>query len=70
MAKAVQLNGHEFEQTPGNSEGQGCLECCSLRGHKELDPLPEDIKVKMVPHFNVSTVGQSLFHLELCPTLG
>ena len=24
------LNGHEFEQTPGDSEGQGSLACCSL----------------------------------------
>ena len=24
-----QLNGHEFEQTPGDSEGQGSLTCCS-----------------------------------------
>ena len=24
-----QLNGHEFEQTPGDSEGQGSLVCCS-----------------------------------------
>ena len=24
------FNGHEFEQTPGNSEGQGSLTCCSL----------------------------------------
>ena len=24
-----QLNVHEFEQTPGDSEGQGSLECCS-----------------------------------------
>ena len=31
------LNGHEFEQTPGEIEGQGDLECCSPRGHKELD---------------------------------
>ena len=23
------LNGHKFEQTPGDSEGQGCLACCS-----------------------------------------
>ena len=23
------LNGHEFEQTPGGSEGQGSLACCS-----------------------------------------
>ena len=24
-----QLNGHESEQTPGDGEGQGGLECCS-----------------------------------------
>ena len=32
-----QLNGHEFEQTPGNSEGQGSLVCCSPWGYKESD---------------------------------
>ena len=32
-----QLNGHESEQTPGDTEGQGSLVCCSLWGHKELD---------------------------------
>ena len=32
-----QLNGHEFEQTLGDSEGQGSLACCSLWGHKESD---------------------------------
>ena len=32
-----QLNGHEFEQTPGNSEGQGGLVCYSPWGHKESD---------------------------------
>ena len=32
-----QLNGHEFEQTPGDSEGHGSLACCSLWGLKELD---------------------------------
>ena len=31
-----QLNGHELGQTPGDSEGQGNLECCSPWGHKEL----------------------------------
>ena len=30
-----QLNGHKFEQPPGDSEGQGSLECCSSSGHKE-----------------------------------
>ena len=31
------LNGHESEQTLGDSEGQGSLACCSPWGHKELD---------------------------------
>ena len=31
------LNRHEFEQAPGDSEGQGSLACCSPWGHKELD---------------------------------
>ena len=30
-----QLNGHGFEQTPGDSEGQGSLVCCSPWGCKE-----------------------------------
>ena len=30
-----QLNGHEFEQTLGEGEGQGSLMCCSSWGHKE-----------------------------------
>ena len=28
-----QLNGHEFEQAPGDGEGQGILACCSSCGH-------------------------------------
>ena len=31
------LNGHEFEQTVGDSEGQESLACCSSWGCKELD---------------------------------
>ena len=30
-------NGHEFEQTLGDSEGQGNLVCCSPWGHRESD---------------------------------
>ena len=30
------LNGHEFEQTLGDSEAQGSLACCNVWGHKEL----------------------------------
>ena len=32
-----QLNGQEFEQAPGDSEGQGSLASCSSGGRKELD---------------------------------
>ena len=28
------VNGHEFEQTLGDSEGQGSLACCSSWGHR------------------------------------
>ena len=31
------LDGHEFEQAPGDSEGQRRLACCSPWGHKESD---------------------------------
>ena len=31
------LNGHESEQTLGDSEGQGSLVCFSPWGHKESD---------------------------------
>ena len=32
-----QFNGHESEQTRGNSEGQGSLVCWSPWGRKELN---------------------------------
>ena len=32
-----QLDGHEFEQTPGDGNGQGSLACCSPRGRKVSD---------------------------------
>ena len=31
------LNGHEFEETLGDDDGQGSLVCCSPWGHKESD---------------------------------
>ena len=33
----INNNGHEFEQTLGDSEGQGNLVCCSPWGHRESD---------------------------------
>ena len=31
------LNGHQFEEAPGDGERQGTLACCSPWGRKELD---------------------------------
>ena len=31
------LNGHEFEQAPGDGEGQGRLVCCNPWRQKEVD---------------------------------
>ena len=44
--------GHEFEQTPEDSAGQGSLACCSPWGHKEsamtelLNNSPTDVPPK------------------------
>ena len=40
------LNGHEFEQTLGDGEGQGSLACCIPWGHKELDTVERLNKTK------------------------
>ena len=32
-----QLNGHDFEQAPGDGGGPESLACCSPWGHKESD---------------------------------
>ena len=32
-----QCNEHEFQQTPGDGEGQGNVVCCGSQGHKESD---------------------------------
>ena len=32
-----QLDGHEFESTPGVGDGKGGLSCCDSWGHKESD---------------------------------
>ena len=37
MAGCHWLNGHEFEQALGDSQGQGSLVCCSSWDQKESD---------------------------------
>ena len=41
------LNGCESGQTPGDSEGQGSLACCSSWGHKKLD-MTEQLTTKIL----------------------
>ena len=37
MIGCPSLNGHEFEQTLGDSEGQGSMTCCRPWGLKKSD---------------------------------
>ena len=48
------LNGHEFEQTLGDSEGQGSLVYCSPRGRREFD---------MTEWLNINMEQQCQYHL-------
>ena len=44
-------NGHEFEQTPGDGEGQRRLLCCSPWGSKESDRTEQLNKNNVTLHF-------------------
>ena len=55
-----QLDGHEFEQTLGGSEGRGSLACCSPWGRKEADT-NERLNNNNKPYAALST-------LELLPS--
>ena len=50
-----QPDGHEFEQTLGDSEGQGSLACGSPWVQKELD-MTERLNNKILPAFTQLTV--------------
>ena len=42
-----QENGHEFQQTPGDGDGQGSLACCSPWVHKESDTTDQRNSTKL-----------------------
>ena len=48
-----QFNGYDFEQTPGESEGQGSLAYSSTWGH-EGSPMTEQLK-QQDSHRNINT---------------
>ena len=51
-----QLNGYDSEETPGDSEGQGSLACCSPLDHKIRHELvteqQQHSSLKSIPNFN------------------
>ena len=59
-----QFNGHEFEQAPGDSEGQKRLVCCSSWGHRVRYDLATEQKRTMNPRYASPSCNnhQCLFH--------
>ena len=63
-----QLNGHEFEQTPGDREGQGCegqggLVCCSSWGHRlrhDLTTEQQQIPARSPLKLTLSSLGEEV----------
>ena len=43
------LNGNDFEQTLGDSEGQGSLACCSPWSRKESDTTQQQPQKESTP---------------------
>ena len=65
-----QRDEHEFEQTPGNSEGQGSLVCCSPWGCRELNTALDTILKSPCMYRNKNRC-QGYFHTQAncSPTL-
>ena len=59
------LNGHEFEQTPGNSRGQRSLACCSPWGHIEPDTTWQLNNKSMGCHTSLRSYMRCSFSAEL-----
>ena len=56
------FNGPEFEQTPGDSEGQRSLACCSAWGRKEADTTER--LTTTTPHRMWPLLSQGLWTLQ------
>ena len=53
------LDGHEFEPTPGDNEGQGRLACCSPWGCKESDMLSDGTTMNIEDTFAPIAAGEN-----------
>ena len=64
------LNGHEFEQTLGDCEGQGSLVCCSPWGVKESDTTERLNNNKTEWNFRSESGAAGTGHAWISPTVG
>lgn len=65
------LHEHEFEQAPGDGEGQGSLACSSPWGHKESEMtewLNNNNNNEKINKMNSNFYYTYKYHLKLCPT--
>ena len=62
-----QLNRHEFQQTPGDGEGQGRLVCCSPEGCKKSNMTEQLNNNKREGNFSLPNVSyvNSIYFLFL-----
>ena len=58
-------NGHEFEQTLGDGEGQGSLACCSQWVPKELDTTEQLNTSKFQCQRNIGLLIQITLPIQL-----
>ena len=75
-----QLNGHKFEQTPGEGEGQGSLVCCSPWGPKSRTQLSDSTTTTMCLYSNffrtaeilpkTSSLRKEVFHVPELSDVG
>ena len=63
------LNGHEFEQTPGDGEGQGSLACCSPWGcNKEVRTARSLMNLQACTWRHWQWMSKEAFSLSVAPS--
>ena len=62
------LNGHESEETLGDSEGQGTLARCSPWGCKELDTIEKELYLRDTPKVRWSQGRTKSYLAHVAPT--
>ena len=57
------LNGHEFEQTLGDGDGQGSLECCSLWG--PMQRVGNDLVTEQQYGYHIFFIHSSVVDIQM-----